>query len=219
MNRASSKRARQQRASSPAAWGFGIKLQVINSVISGCHASSTDKNFAPARACGGRYAWFCRAKLGEAWRIRPTRPTGANSAHSATHTQVRGPSSAAGQNLKCQKDSKHTANSKSGGNMQLTRLRGTAVSQAPTSTGRHSGEGRVACRQPMLAGQQPGSIQQQLTRILGILTRHASRPRAQHGDAGKALATQRARPLLSSRGTTLPAGAEQTPRSPTLASH
>ena len=86
-----------------------------------------------------------------------------------------------------------------------------------SSTG--CGEGRVACRQPMLAGQQPGSIQQRLTRILGILTRHASRPRAQHGDAGKALATQRARPLRSSRGTTLPAGAEQTPRSPTLASH
>ncbi len=40
MNRASS--TRQRRASSPAAWDFGIKL--IYSVISGCHASSTDKN-------------------------------------------------------------------------------------------------------------------------------------------------------------------------------
>ena len=128
-------------------------------------------------------------------------PNTADGRELSTHTQVRGPSSAAGQNLKCQKDSKHTANSKSGGNMQLTRLRGTAVSQAPTSTGRHSGEGRVACRQPMLAGQQLASIQQRLTRIHGILTRHASRPRAQHGDAGKALATQRARPLQSSRGT------------------
>ena len=128
-------------------------------------------------------------------------PNTADGRELSTHPQVRGPSSAAGQNLKYRKDSKHTANSKSGGNMQLTRLGGTTVSQAPTSTGRLGGEGRVACRQPMLAGQQPGSMQQRLTRILGILTRHASRPRAQHGDSGKALATQRARSLLSSRGT------------------
>ncbi len=46
MNRASSKRARQRHASSPAAWDFGIKLQVINSVIIGCHASSTDKTYS-----------------------------------------------------------------------------------------------------------------------------------------------------------------------------
>ena len=69
-------------------------------------------------------------------------PNTADGRELSTHTQVRGPSSAAGQNLKCQKDSKHTANLESGGNMKLTRLRGTAVSQAPTSTGRHSGEGR-----------------------------------------------------------------------------
>ena len=32
-----------------------------------CLALLTDKNLAPARACGGRYAWFCRATwMGEA---------------------------------------------------------------------------------------------------------------------------------------------------------
>ena len=59
---------------------MGLWIKAIYSVISVCHAFSSDKNVAPARARGGRYAWFCQAKLEEAGRPRPTRQTGANSA-------------------------------------------------------------------------------------------------------------------------------------------